>query len=209
MLGISKYVFDHQNAPERLNDVEIDKLLSKYINEEMLKYVKRSDHTYSATTNVKLFEKTLEGLLKTAYNCVIDNGIMHLFRYDFDSNARLPSRRYVSPDLIHSVRGVKVPWTTLRSMYPEFISIPNAGIHVPVNKEVADMITLDLGFVPHHGRASLMAFYMSILPSYISQLRNKYVNVLIQPSVDSIEHPFYPCGEPSTYKKTSSLRAMS
>ncbi|EFO61270.1 Hypothetical protein GLP15_89 [Giardia lamblia P15] len=201
MLGISKYVFDHQNAPERLNDVEIDKILSKYINEEMLKYVKKSDHTYSATTNVKLFEKTLEGLLKTAYNCVIDNGIMHLFRYDFDSNARLPSRRYVSPGLIHSVRGIKVPWATLRSMYPEFVSIPNAGIHVPVNKEVEDMITLDLGFVPHHGRASLMAFYTSILPSYLSQLRNKYVNVLIQPSIDSIEHPFYPFGEPSTYKK--------
>lgn len=201
MLSISKYVFDHQNTPDQISDAELDKILSKYINEEMLRYVKKSDHTYSATTNVKLFDKTLEGLLKTAYNCVIDNGIMHLFRYELDSTARLPSRRYVSPELIHSVRGVKVPWATLRSMYPEFISIPNAGIHVPVNKEVADMITLDLGFVPHHGRASLMAFYTSILPGYISQLRNKYVDVLIQPSIDSIEHPFCPYGEASAYKK--------
>lgn len=191
MRRISEYVFDHQNIMEYIDDAELDDMLLKYINEEMRKYVKKNTYTYSTTKDTKLFDKTLEGLLEMAYNCEVDIKTMTFLKYEFDSNARLPSRRYVSPDLIHSVRGVKVPWATLRSMYPEFISIPNVGIHVPVNKDVADMITLDLGFVAHHGRASLMAFYTSILPSYISQLRNKYINMLIQPSIDTIEHPFY------------------
>lgn len=200
MRSISEYVFDHQNTMEHIDDSKLGSILLNHINEEMREYVEKNTSTYDLPKDTKSFSNTLKDLLEMAYNCEIDIKTMTFLEYEFDSNARLPSRRYVSPDLIHSVRGIKVPWATLRSMYPEFISIPNAGIHVPVTEDVTDMITLDLGFVAHHGRASLMAFYTSVLPSYISQLRNKYINILIQPSIDSIEHPFYPDEDVEKYK---------
>ncbi|TNJ26235.1 hypothetical protein GMRT_14858 [Giardia muris] len=187
---LTVFLRGEEEAGRAVSFTTLDETIRGLVRNELASRHVPGSLTPHPSTTTFAYRENLESLLSTAYNAKVETPLLQLMTANVDAASRLPGRRFIPPTTIRYVQGLLVPWVTIRSLYPEVITFPGLSLHSGGLHAETDTLTVDLGFVPHHGRMALLGFYMSALPAYIAQLRRRYTDLLVLPPITDLDGSF-------------------